>query len=198
MIKLYDLELSGNAYKVRLMLRLLKLEHERVPVDLFKGEHMAPEFLRRNAFHQVPVIDDGGFVLRDSQAILLYLAAKYGKGQWLPADPEGMARVAQWLSTAANELQHGPGKARVIAKLGFPGDLQGAQDVARSTLKVMDAHLADREWLELGRPTIADVACFPYTALAPEGNVPLDPYPNVRAWIARVKALDGFVPMQGI
>ena len=83
-IKLYDFELSGNCYKVRLLMSLLGLEHELVPVNLLAGEHKSPKFLQLNLLGEVPVLTDGDLVLADSQAILVYLAKKYGNEAWLP------------------------------------------------------------------------------------------------------------------
>ena len=107
MIQLYDIELSGNCYKVRLMLSLLGLEYERVPIALNKGEHKTEEFLKLNPLGQVPVLRDGDVVIRDAQAILVYLARRYGSEDWLPGEAEPMSKVVQWLSVAANEIQHG-------------------------------------------------------------------------------------------
>jgi len=197
-MKLYDFELSGNAYKVRLMLALTGTPHETQRVDLFNGENRKPEFLRLNPRGQVPVLTDGGFTVWDSQAILVYLARRYAGDGWLPADPTCMADIMQWLAVSENEVQYGLGRARVIMKFKLPGELEAAQKSGRSILAVMEQHLATREWLTCGRPTIADVACYPYVALAPEGGVELAPFPAVRAWIARMQKLPGYVGMSGI
>jgi glutathione S-transferase len=198
MLKLYDLERSGNCYKVRLLLSLLGLAYERVGVGLAAGEHKQPAYLAINPLGQVPALADDGVVLRDSQAILVYLARKSGGEDWLPADAEGLARVTQWLSFAANELNAGCARARAIIRFGRKGHLGDTQTFAASTLAVLDAHLGGRRWLECGRPTIADIACYPYVALAPEGEVPLDAFAAVRAWIGRVEALPGYTPMSGL
>jgi glutathione S-transferase len=198
MIRLYDIERSGNCYKARLLLALLGLEHRLVPVDLPAGEHKKPEFLAINPMGQVPVLIDDGLTLRDSQAILVYLARRYGGDGWLPTEAEGLARVMQWLSLAANELLNGAALARAILRFKREADLGRAQTLARTVLGVMDRHLESRSWLELERPTVADIACYPYVALAPEGQVPLDPHTSVQAWIARVEALPGYIGMQGL
>ena len=106
-IKLYRHPLSGHAHRVELMLSLLGVPTELVFVDLMKGAHKTPEFLALNRFGQVPVIDDNGIVLADSNAILVYLAGKYGNGQWLPSDPLAQAKVQRWLSVASGELARG-------------------------------------------------------------------------------------------
>ncbi len=197
-MRLYDLELSGNCYKVRLFAALTGIDLERVPVDFRKGEHKRAPLLTLNPWGELPVLEDGEVVLRDSQAILVYLAARYAGEAWLPRDPAGMAEVVQWLSTAANEIQSGPATARRIEKFGGAGEK--AEALGRSTriLSLIDAHLAHHDWLVQGRPTIADCAVFPYVALAHEGGVSREPYANVRRWIGRVEALPGFVGMPGM
>jgi glutathione S-transferase len=197
-MKLYDFQLSGNSYRARLFLALLGLSYELKPVDLTKGEHRQPPFLRINPRGQVPTLDDDGTVVWDSMAVLVYLARKYGGEKWLPLDPKGMAEVMQWLAVMQNEMLYGLAKARIICKFQFPGNLDEAKAYGRKALDVMEKRLASHDWLALDHATIADVGCFPYVALAPEGEIALDDYPNVRAWIARMKALPGFVGMPGI
>jgi len=197
-MKLYDLELSGNAYRVRLMLSLLGMKAEMQTVDLTKGENRQDWFLKLNPRGQVPVLDDAGTVIWDSLAILVYLARKYGGERWLPADPKGMAEVMQWLAVMENETLYGLGRARVILKFRLPGSLEEAQALGKRGLAVLEQRLSGHDWLALGRLTIADVGCFPYVALASEGEVSLEPYPNVRKWIERIKKQPGFLAMPGI
>lgn len=194
-IKLYDFPRSGHAHRVELMLSLLGLPTELVFVDLTKGAHKQPEFLALNAFGQVPVIDDQGVVLADSNAILVYLAQKYGKGRWLPTDPVGAARVQRWLSVAAGQIASGPAAARMITVFGAPFNAEEVIARSHSLLKVIDQELSNTPYLAGEEPTIADVAAYSYIAHAPEGNVSLDDYANVRAWLARIEALPGFVAM---
>lgn len=194
-IRLHGFLLSGHAHRVRLMLSLLDLPFEWVDVNLPAGEHKQPAFLALNPFGQVPVIDDGGRVLADSNAILVHLALTYDDSRrWLPADPFTQAQVQRWLSVAAGPLASGPAAARVNVLFKRPHN-PVAVTTAQSLFGVMDRHLADREWLAAGHPTIADVALHTYTAHAPEGGVSLDPYPHVRAWLQRMQALPGFVAM---
>ena len=197
-MKLYDLELSGNCYKVRLFAALAKIELELVPVDFMGGEHKRPPLTNLNPWGELPILEDGKVVLRDSQAILVYLAAQYGDENWLPRDAAGLGEVAQWLSTSANEIQNGPGAARLVDKFGYAIDKANTLQRAARILPLIEAHLAAHQWLALGRPTIADCAVMPYVALAPEGGISLEAYPNIRQWIARIKALPGFIPMPGI
>lgn len=197
-MKLYDLTLSGNCYKVRLFAALAGIPLEIVPVDFLGGEHKRPPLIELNPWGELPILVDGEVVLRDSQAILVYLARRYAGEAWLPGDPAAMAEVVQWLSTAANEVQNGPGAARLVDKFGY--DLDKADTLRRAAriLPLIDARLAEHDWLALDRPTIADCAVLPYVALAPEGGVSLSDFPHIRAWIERVKALPGFVPMPGV
>ncbi len=197
-MKLYDLDLSGNCYRVRLLLSLLGLEHELVTVNLMKGEHREPSFLKLNPRGQVPTLEDEGTVVWDSMAILVYLARKYGDEKWLPVSAKEMAEVMQWLAVMENETLYGLAKARLICKFKFPGSLEDAQALGRKGLDVLQQQLAAHQWLALDHPTIADVGCFPYVALAPEGEIRLDAYPGVRSWIERIKSLPGFIGMPGI
>ncbi|MDF2462862.1 MAG: hypothetical protein K0Q43_1097 [Ramlibacter sp.] len=194
-IRLHRMALSGHAHRVQLFLSLLGLPFEMVDVDLRAGEHKRPEFLRMNCFGQVPVIQDGDVTLGDSNAILVYLEARYAPGQWLPRDPAGAAQVQRWLSVAAGQLAFGAAAARVIALFERPDDPSPAIARANALLQVMDSELAGRPFLAGQMPTLADIANYTYTAHAPEGNVSLEPYPSVRAWLARIEALPGFVPM---
>lgn len=195
-IKLYRHPLSGHSHRVELLLSLLKLPTELVFVDLAKGEHKKPEFLAINAFGQVPVIDDNGTVLADSNGILVYLAQKYGSGSWKAQDPLTEARIQRWLSVAAGQVAYGPAAARLITVFGAAFNADEVIGRAHTLLKVMDNELADSPYLAGNEPTIADVANYSYIAHAPEGNVSLAEYPHVQAWLQRIEALPGFVPMQ--
>jgi len=145
------------------------------------------------------VLEDGDTTLCDAQAILFYLAARQGDGRWLPTDPLGQARVVRWLSTAAGEVRQGPESARLHHLFGVKEiPIERATEKAAFILEQLERHLGDRLWLELDRPTIADIAVFPYVALAGDGGIDLAPYPHVRAWIARIQALPGYVSMKGL
>lgn len=199
MIKLYGHELSGNSYKARLFLELLNLDYEWIKVDLMKGEHKAPEYLALNSFGQVPLLVDGETKLADSQAILVYLARQYGGEQWLPLEPLPLAQVIRWLSTTAGEVRQGPENARLYHLFGATSiNIERSHQKAEHILTQLDKHLSTHTWLEFEHPTIADVAVFPYVALAPDGKIDLTPYPHVLAWIDRVKQLPGYIPMTGL
>lgn len=197
-MKLYDLSLSGNCYKARLLAALAGIPLEIVPVDFLGGEHKRPPIIDLNPWGEIPILVDGEVVLRDSQAILIYLGAKYAGEAWWPKDATGMGSVAQWLSTSANEIQNGPGAARLVDKFGYAIDKADTLNRSARILPLIEAHLERHRWLALERPTIADCAAFPYVALAPEGGVSLEAYPRIRQWIGRIKELPGFVPMPGI
>ncbi|MBX9407380.1 glutathione S-transferase [Pseudomonas baetica] len=194
-IKLYNFPRSGHAHRVELMLSLLHLPTELIFVDLAKGEHKQPAYLAINSFGQVPAIDDEGVVLADSNAILVYLAQKYGNGRWLPSDPVGAARVQRWLSVAAGPIAFGPAAARLITVFGAKLNAEELIERSHNLLKMMDVELGKTPYLVGDEPTIADVSAYSYIAHAPEGNVSLDDYANVRAWLARIEALPGFVGM---
>jgi len=196
-IRFYRHALSGHAHRVELLLTMLGLKFEAIEVDLARGENRKPEFLARNPFGQVPVIEDGDVTLHDSNAILTYLAQRYdAKGKWLPREPVAAARVQQWLSVAAGQLVNGPNAARLAVLFGTPLDHDRAMAIAGHLFGVMDRHLADNTFLAGEAPSIADLAIYAYTAHAPEGGVSLDAFPRLRAWLKRVEALPGFVPMQ--
>jgi len=194
-IKLYNFPKSGHAHRIELMLSLLNLPTELVFVDLAKGAHKQPDFLALNPFGQVPVIDDNGTVIADSNAILVYLAKKYDNGTWLPQEPAAAARVQRWLSVAAGPLAFGPAAARLVTVFGAAFNTDEVIARAHTLLKVIDAELATAPFLAGSTPTIADIANYSYIAHAPEGNVSLEPYANVRSWLARIESLPGFVAM---
>ncbi|KVT71947.1 glutathione S-transferase [Burkholderia ubonensis] len=194
-IRVYSFPLSGHAHRVRLFLSLLGVPFEVVDVDLAAGEQRRPAFLALNPFGQVPVIDDDGVVLSDSNAILVYLAKRYGDAHWLPDDPAGAAAVQRWLSLAAGPIAAGPAAARLVTVFGAPLDHAQAKRVAVRLFDAIDAEFAKQPFAAGAQPTIADIAAYTYIAHAPEGGVSLDPYPHLRAWLARVEALSGFVGM---
>ena len=196
-IKLYRHPLSGHSHRVELMLSLLGLPSETVFVDLVQGAHKRPEFLATlNSFGQVPVIDDNGMVLADSNAILVYLAGRYGDGQWSPTEPQVQARIQRWLSVAAGPLHAGPASARLITVFGAALDAEAAISRSHALLKVVEQQLGQSRFLAGEQPTIADIALYTYVAHAPEGNVALSDYPQTRAWLGSIERLPGFVGMQ--
>ncbi len=195
MIRLYTYSLSGHAHRVELFLSLLGLQFEKTEVDLKHGAQKSPEFTALNPWQQVPVIQDGDVTLADSNAILTYLALRYDPpGRWLPSEPLAAAQVQRWLSVAAGPLAFGPARARAIVLFNGPPDPRCA-DIATLLFGRMDSHLATRSFLTGEQPTIADVALYSYSSHAPEGGIALQAYPQLRAWLARIEALPGFVGM---
>jgi glutathione S-transferase len=194
-IVLYDFPKSGHAHRARLMVSLLGLPVEIKQVDLLGGEQNEAPYKALNPFGNVPVLDDGGEIVWDSTAILVYLAKKYGDQSWLPTDAAGAARVQRFLSMASGEIFRGPCTARLITVFGMPFDRAASKAAANQLFEVLDEHLANRNWLAAEHRTIADVAAYSYIAHAPEGDVSLEPYHNIRRWLKNVESLPGFVPM---
>ncbi|WP_201595467.1 glutathione S-transferase family protein [Psychrobacter vallis] len=196
-MKLYDLDVSGNCYKVRLFASFIDIPLTIVPVDFLQGEHKEEALLQLNPWGEIPILEDGDIVLRDSQAILVYLANKYGGGAWWPSEAHLQADVMQWLSVASNEIKHGPGAARLIKKFGVDIDKTQALERAHKTLALIDNHLGKYNWLAANRPTIADCAVYPYISVAYEGNVIIDKYSNIKTWMERFQELPGYISMPG-
>jgi glutathione S-transferase len=195
-LKLYNTERSGNCYKVRLLLAILDLNYQRIPVDLLAGESMTKTFKALNPRGQVPVLIDGDIVIWDSMAILVYLARQYGNEQWLPGDALNEALVMQWLAVSENELLYGLARARAKQLFDRPYDLAQCHQDAKPGLVAMERRLETNSWLASEQPTIADIACYPYVSLAAEGDFSLSPFPAVQAWLKRVEAIEGWLPMQ--
>lgn len=193
-ISLHGTALSGHTHRVENLLRILGVPYRFV--DSPAAVRGTPEFRALNPLGEIPVLQDDELVLADSNAILVYLAKRYGASTpWLPEDPVGAARVQRWLSIAAGEVKYGPATARWVTLWGGPGDLVRAQEIADHLLRFMEGHLGARSYLAGDHPTIADLACYPYLAHAPEGRISLEPYPAVVAWIARLEALPRFKRM---
>jgi glutathione S-transferase len=195
-ITLYGFKLSGHSHRVELMLRLLGVPFRFREVDIFAGAQRTESFRRLNPFATVPVIDDAGTVVADSVAILVYLAQSYDPDRaWLPVDPAAAAQVQRWLSVAQGWLAFGPARARVVQKFGGKHDLVTAQALAHRLFQVLEDELEAHTFLVGDRATLADVALYSYTAVAPEGGVVLDAYPAIQSWLRRVETLPRFEGM---
>ncbi|GLU27417.1 glutathione S-transferase [Brucella sp. NBRC 12950] len=192
-MKLHYFPLSGHAHRAALFLSLLGIKTEIIEVDLGNGAHKKPDFFKLNPFGQVPVLEDGEIVVSDSNAILVYLATKLGRKDWLPDDPQSAAKVQKWLSVAAGEIAYGPAAARLITVFG--ADFRAEEVIARADhiLALINAELEQHRFITGDRPTIADIALYSYIASAPEGNVELAPHRKVSQWLARIEALPGFL-----
>ena len=198
MIELYEFGLSGNCHKIRLMLSMLGLEYKSRTLNGAEREQKSAEFLTINPFGQVPVIKDGDIFIRDSQAILVYLARTYGEDAWFPQNGVKAAEIMAWLSVAANEVPRGPNALRLHYKFGREINVAEATNITNNLLTVLDAHFKQHEWLANNTITIADIAIYPYLALANEGKVDLSPYINIENWLGRIEMVSGFVSMPGI
>ena len=205
MISLYDYELSGNCYKLRLLLHWLGLEYTRIAVDFHPGrEHKSANFVDHvNPLGQLPVLRDGDFTLRDAQACLVYLASRYDRsGQWYPGDARIRGNITLWL-VVADEITRTASAARLHHSFGYPADLDACVAGARAAFRLLDDQLAEnawqgQAWLAAAHPTIADIACFPYAALAGEARVELQEFPALRRWIRDLRHVQGFIAMPGI
>jgi glutathione S-transferase len=193
-MQLYYHPLSGHSHRVRLFLTLVNEPFELVGVDILRGEQKTNEFLKMNRFGQVPVLRDGDAVLADSNAILICLAKKLGRHDWLPEDPMGAAAVQRWLSVAAGEVAYGVATARRIRISGPKPVPDEVLSRSYALLKVLDDELETRNWLAGASPTLADLAVYGYVARAPEGGIDLTVFPHIQSWLCRVESLPGFVP----
>jgi glutathione S-transferase len=195
---LYDYLDSGNGYKVRLLAAQLHLPYEWTPLDIDKGETRTADFLARNPNGRIPTLrlDDGTY-LPESNAILWYLAEG---SRFVPATRLGRAQVLQWMFF--EQYSHEPYVAtpRYICR-HFPTDhprraeLPGRLEKGHAALKVMEGHLATRTFFVEDCYSIADIALYAYTHVAPDGGLELQAYPRVREWLARVAAQDDYVKL---
>lgn len=195
-ITLYDIPPSGHCHRVRLAAALMGVELSLVPVMEMEGQRTGAAYLAINPLGQVPAIDDDGFVLNDSIAIIRYLANKYAPGAgWIPQDNETQARMDEWLAIAAGTLFRGPNSARLVKLFGLSLDYDMAVAQSEKLFDLMEQHLNGRDWLAGDRATLADIANYSYMAVAHEGGLDLARYDNINAWMARMRALPGFVEM---
>jgi glutathione S-transferase len=200
-MRLYDFLPSGNSYKVRLTLRWLEIPFEYRPIDILKGESRTPAFLAKNPFGQVPVLElDGGTCLRESSAIMMYLAEGT---PLLPEDKIGRARVLEWMAFEQTHVD------RVISRARFRRlypDVIPTREVefipwhtkGHEALRVLDEHLATRKFLVGERFTIADIALFAYTHCAGDGGFDLAPYRALGPWFSRVREQRGHLPIDQV
>ena len=199
MIRLHDYPLSGNCYKVRLLLALLGLPYERVERNTGKGETRTPEFLRKNPNGQIPVLETGdGLVLPESGAILLHLAEGT---PFLPGEGHERAQVLRWMFFEQATLWPNLAPPRLWRRRGVEMTeyrleaLKGMRAAGEAALGVMEGHLEDKSFFVADRHTVADVSLYVYAHLATEGGFDLEPFPALRAWLEPVAAQPGHVPM---
>lgn len=196
-IKLYRNPLSGHCHRAELMLAFLGLPYETIDLDMANGAHKAPDYLKISPLGQVPAIDDNGFTLSDSNAIIMYLFKKYNDDyEWYPDQPEKAAEVQRWLSIAAGEIAYGPCAVRLVKLFGMDLDYELAKQKTISLFTVLEPLLTNQSFLVGNTITIADIAGYSYISHVPEGGVSLEPYPAIRAWLARIEAHPNFVGMK--
>jgi glutathione S-transferase len=201
-IRFYRMSTSGHCHRVETLMSILGLPFEPVEIDLSRGDQRRPEFLALNPFGQVPVIDDDGTVIADSNAIMVYLAQRYApESSWWPKDPAEAARVHRWLSAAAGQLAYGAAVLRFVMLLKLPKDCTDEIARTHTLCGLMEKALGSGDanaFITGSVPTLADLALYAYTKHAPGSGLPLDDYPAIRAWLARVEAIPGFVPLRGV
>ncbi|PWN91061.1 glutathione S-transferase [Acaromyces ingoldii] len=221
-LTLYSWPESGNSYKVRLLLALLKVDYTVKDLDFLNLEQQSASFRAINPKGEVPTITLGDVVLTDSSSILTYLSAVYGDDGKQGSGPSSyygkdlleQAKIIEWLAFANGWVQHGVFTARAILSYGGPYNglgqntdddallaarLRDAKERGHRSLAIIDGELEKQGgWLVAHRPTIADISNFVYIALAPMGDISLKRYPHVLAWIESIKRLPGFISIPGL
>ena len=200
MIRLYDHPLSGNCYKVRLALSQLGVEYERIYVDIFKGEHKRADYRGLNPNMKIPVLRDGDFTMWESNAILFYLGRKFAPNDLFPDDPQVFGRVAQWILFGKTTIDPSLARARYCMRFLTPeerdeNELLRLHGEGNKALTVLNDHLSQNEFLA-GTYSIADIGCYPYVELSPEGGIDLTPYGSVLSWIERIRETPGYIGME--
>lgn len=197
MLRLYDSRLSGNAWKVRILLTQLGLPFERVTLDLAKGGAADPTFRAKSRFARVPMLElEDGRTIVESAAIMLYLAEGT---RFLPDDRYLRAEVTSWLTFEQADLLRPLALPRFYRMRGIADRMAGRiadfQEHAYSALAKVDAWLSNHDWLVDSRYTIADIGMFGYVSMATEGGYDMDRFPAIAKWLARVKTQPGWVPL---
>ncbi len=200
-LRLHDYLDSGNGYKVRLLLSMLGTSFELIEYDIVEGATRTPEFLAKNANGRIPVLEleDGSF-LPESNAILYYLAEGT---PFLPDDRRGRAEALRWMFFEQYSHEPNIATARFWLKHLALDDakraaLEDKHAQGHAALGVMEGHLRERDYFVGARCTIADIALYAYTHVADQGGFDLAAYSAVRAWLARIAAAPGYVPITGV
>jgi glutathione S-transferase len=200
---LHDYVLSASCYKVRLLASLLGVPLTIRAVNFHPArEHKQAEFLAINPAGTLPVLQDGDMTLTQTAAMLHYLAHLHGP-EWLGQDtPVRAAQTQEWLAFATG-LNQSLGMARLHDMLCFSADIARVREAGIGQLRQLEARLSDQRYdgftfLTGATPTIADIACFPNVALAPDGGVSVDSYPAIRLWMRAIRSLPRFIEMPGI
>lgn len=197
MLRLYDSRLSGNSWKVRILLTQLGLPFVRVTLDLAKGATSDPAFRAKSRFARVPVLElEDGRTIVESAAIMLYLAEGTS---FLPGDRFLRAEVTSWLTFEQADLLRALALPRVYRLRGVADEMADRiadfQEAAYPALEKVDAWLATHGWLVDERYTIADIGMFGYVSMAHQGGYEMQRFPAIDAWLARVRAQPGWVPL---
>lgn len=197
MLRLYDSRLSGNAWKVRILLTQLGIPFERVTLDLAKGAAADPAFRAKSRFARVPVLElEDGRTIVESAAIMLYLAEG---SPYLPTDPYLRAEVTSWLFFEQADLLRALAAPRFYHMRGIANQMSSRiadfQEGAYAALRKLDDWLLARKWLVDQRYTIADIGMFGYVSMATQGGYEMTRFPSIDAWLGRVKAQPGWVPL---
>ena len=189
---LYSFPLCANAYRARILLDYLAVSYQTRMIDLSKGEHHSPDFLKINPLGQLPVLVDGSVTLWDSHTIIAYVADRYrgsiAENIW-PSSPTERSQIAKWMFFDAVELHFGIGLARNHHAFGVALEVESAEKRALKALGVLENHLGTRRWLEFDRLTLADLCCYPLVSVADEARIDLARFPAVGKWVARIELL---------
>jgi glutathione S-transferase len=199
MYTLYSMQSSGNSYKARLLLARLKTAYRLVEVDILKGENRTPDFLAKNPDGRVPVLElPGGRYLAESNAILVYLAEDT---PYLPEDRLARAEVLRWMFFEQHSHEPAIAAARFWLSLIKGGrelrthDIDQWMEHGYQALMLMERHLAKNDYFVGARTTVADLALYAHTHVAPEGDFDLSGFPAVMDWLARVASEPGHLAM---
>jgi glutathione S-transferase len=196
MIKLYDNPLSGNCFKVKLLLVQSKIPFESIIIDVFKGESRKAPFLQINNAGKIPAIDDNGFILNESNAILLYLAEKYNKNL-LSENLDERGKIYSWILYNKTSVDPNLAKARAIKKF-FPSDKQNLKELeflqreGVKSLELVDKHLSENDFF-VNNYSVVDIAMYPYIKLSYEGGIDINIFKNIVLWMNRVENTREFV-----
>jgi glutathione S-transferase len=201
MIKLYSHPLSGNCYKVRLLLNQLGVEYQNVFVDIFKGEHKTVEFAKINPNMKIPVLDDDGSILWESNAILLYLAEKCSPNPYISDETLIFGQIVQWLFFGKTTIDPNFAIARYYKKFLTEEqyekhELTKLQKNCYMILEQLDKHFVSNEFLA-GQYSVADIACYPYIKLSYQAEIKLDNYNSVKRWIANIEKQESYISIEG-
>ena len=192
MLKLYDYTTSGHAYQARLMMSLLKLRHESYVLGLREKDLEMPSFKPANPLQQVVVLQDGDFLVWCGNAILIYLARRYGP-EWYPSDAMSVARVQEWLETSSKQSAETTRFGHLKAASTDKTEQRNRRAQSHDLLLNVEIALDGRHWLALNHISVADISMYPCIVSALRAGVFLSQYPNVQDWLARIETLSGFI-----